>query len=64
MATKKKKKFVMNIVFFFFNNSRVDLYFFVENKGKPLYLICQKLNFFLKAIFSSNIHIFYTHISM
>lgn len=30
----------MNIVFF--NNSRVDLYLFVEHKGKPLCLTCQK----------------------
>jgi hypothetical protein len=43
------KKDVMNIVFF--NNSWVNLYFFVENKGKPLYLICQKIKFFLKISF-------------
>jgi hypothetical protein len=39
----------MNIVFF--NNSSVDLYFFVENKGKPLCLIRQKNKFFLKSNF-------------
>jgi hypothetical protein len=58
MATKKRKICVEHR---FFNNSRVDLYFFVENKGKPLCLMCRKIKFFLK---SSNIRIFYTHISM
>jgi hypothetical protein len=35
----------------FFNNSWIDLYFFVENRGKPLCLICQKIKFFLKCNF-------------
>jgi hypothetical protein len=49
MATKKRK--ICNEHHFFFNNSWVDLYFFVENKGKPLCLICQKIKFFLKTNF-------------
>jgi hypothetical protein len=55
MATKKRKICDKHR---FFNNSWVDLYFFVKNKGKPLCLIYGKINFFLKAIFSSNIRIF------
>jgi hypothetical protein len=43
MATKKRKICDEHR---FFNNSWVDLYFFVENKGKPLCLICQKIKFF------------------
>ena len=39
MATKKIKICDQHR---FFNNSWVDLYFFVEHKGKPLCLICQK----------------------
>lgn len=39
MATKKRK---ISDDHRFFNNSWVDLYFFVEHKGKPLCLICQK----------------------
>lgn len=39
MATKKRKICDEHR---FFNNSWVDLYFFVEHKGKPLCLICQK----------------------
>jgi hypothetical protein len=35
---------VINIVCL--KNSWVDLQFFVENKSKPLCLICQKINFF------------------
>jgi hypothetical protein len=56
MATKKRK--ICYEYLFFFNNFWVDLYFFVENKGKSLCLIFQKFNFFLKSIFSSNIRIF------
>jgi hypothetical protein len=48
IATKRKICYEYR---FFFNNSWVDLYFFVENKGKLLYLICQKIKFFLKTNF-------------
>jgi hypothetical protein len=40
METKKRKNCDEHRLF---NNSWVDLYFFVENKGKPLCLICQKI---------------------
>jgi hypothetical protein len=39
MVTKKRKICDEHR---FFNNLWVYLYFFVENKGKPLCLICQK----------------------
>jgi hypothetical protein len=48
MATKKRKICDEHR---FYNNSWVDLYFFVENKGKPSCLICQKIKFFLKSNF-------------
>jgi hypothetical protein len=48
MATKKRKICDEHR---FFNNSWVDLDFFVENKGKPLCLISQKINIFLKSSF-------------
>jgi hypothetical protein len=48
MATKKRK---ICDKYRFFNNSWVDLYFFVENKGKSLCLICQKIKFILKSNF-------------
>jgi hypothetical protein len=48
MATKKRKICDERV---FFNNFWIDLYFFVENKGKPLCLICQKIKFFLKSNF-------------
>jgi hypothetical protein len=49
MATKKRKICDEHR---FFNNSLVDLYFIVENKGKQLCLICQKIKFFpVKFVF-------------
>jgi hypothetical protein len=45
MATQKRKIYDEHR---FINNSCVDLYFFIENKGKSLCLICQKIKFFLK----------------
>lgn len=39
MATKKRKYCDEHRLF---NDSRVDSYLFVENKGKPLCLNCQK----------------------
>jgi hypothetical protein len=48
MATKRRKTCDEHR---FFNNSWVDLYFFVENKDKPLFLIYQKIKYFLKSNF-------------